>query len=216
MTPNELTDIIALELKAQGDFAFKRAVLARANAIRAQQLKRTLEKTPNDRKFFTQKVQVTMENFNSLENVGDLVCTWSRTTCSLPRPLRSNSILYDYVGALNGSNAYRYTAVGTSRFINTGPLGDKFINYHRDGNRLIVEHGGIPKILVVGIFEDPEQAYEIDAKARGCQNCDYWESQYPASQDVIDIIINEIVQRWKVEPENLEVNGTQNRPDITS
>lgn len=216
MTPNELTDIIALELKAQGDFAFKRAVLARANAIRAQQLKRTLEKTPADRKFFTQKVQVVMENFNSLEGVGELVCTHSRTTCNLPRPLRSNSILYDYVGAIDGSNAYRYTAVGTSRFINTGILAEKFINYHRDGNRLIIEKAGVPKILVVGIFDDPEQAYDIDAKTRNCTNCDFWESQYPASQDVIDIIINEIIQRWKVEPENLEVNGTQNRPDTTS
>jgi hypothetical protein len=216
MTPNELTDIIALELRAVNDWAFKRTVLARADAVREQQMKRTLEKTPQDRKFFVQEIQVPMENFNSMEGIGDMVCTWSRNACTLPKPLRANSILYDYVGSVDGSNAYRYTTRGASRFINAGKYAHHFILYHRDLNRLIVEKGGIPKILVVGVFANPEEAYNINAKTKGCTDCDYWESTYPCSGDVLDIIINEITSKWRSETVNLEANGTQNKPDPTA
>jgi hypothetical protein len=216
MTPNELTDIIALELGAVNDFTFKRTILARADTIREQQLKRTLEKTPQDRKFFVQEMQVPMESFNSMEGIGDMICTWSKPKCGLPKPLRANSILYDYVGSVDGSNAYRYTTRGAARFMTAGRYAQHFILYHRDRDMLTVEKGGIPSILVVGIFANPEEAYNINAKTKGCTNCDFWESTYPCSGDVIDIIINEIVSKWRSETINPEANGTQNKPDPTS
>ena len=215
MTPNELTDILALELGAVNDFTFKRAILSRANATRDQQLKRSLDKTPDDRKFFTQRIQVPMENYNSLEGT-DLVCTHSRTTCPVPKPLRANSIVYDYVGSVDGTHAFRYTTIGASHFLRAQQYAHRTIYYNTDRLDIIVEKGGIPKILVVGIFSDPEEAYNLDAKTRGCSNCDFWESEYPCSADILDIIIQEITGKWRTKPVNLEVNGTQNKPDPTT
>jgi hypothetical protein len=215
MTPNELTDILALELGAVNDFTFKRAILSRANATRDQQLKRSLEKTPQDRKFFTQAIQVAMENYNSIEGT-DLVCTYSRSICDTPRPLRANSTVYDYVGSVDGTNAFRYTTIGASHFLKAGNYTHKTYFYHTSPSRIIVEQGGIARILIVGIFDDPEVAYNLDAKTRECVNCDFWESQYPCSGDILDIIIQEITGKWRTKPVNLEVNGTQNRPDPTT
>jgi hypothetical protein len=211
MTPNALSDILAEALGAPNDFVFKRMILTRVNASRAQQLKRSLEKTPQDRKFFTQSIQVAMENYNYLEGT-TLTCMHSRSTCPIPKPLRSNSMLYDYVGSVAGDNAYRYTPIGSSKFLNKGTYAKHNNHYHPEGDLLVVETPGIPKVLVVGIFADPEFAFNLDARTRDCGSCDYWESEYPCSEDVLDIIIQDLSGRRQTQPVNLEANGTQNQP----
>lgn len=215
MTPNELTDLICLELGAVNDFVFKRAMLERANLTRNQQLKRSLDKKPQDRKFFTQRMLVPMENYNAFAGT-ELSCKWSRSTCKVPRPLRANSIVFDYVGAVDGSRAFRNTQEGTSKFVTAHPHAHHTIPFRLEGNVLVAEKPGIKEVLMVGIFADPEEAYNIDAQARGCTTCDFWESEYPCSEDVLDIVIQEITGKWRTKPVNLEVNGTQNRPDPTA
>jgi hypothetical protein len=215
MTPNELTDLICLELGAVNDFVFKKAMLARANLTRNQQLKRSLEKKPQDRKFFTQRILVPMENYNAFSGT-ELSCTWSRSKCTTPRPLRANSIVYDYVGSVDGFRAFRQTQEGTSKYITAHPHANHTYPFRYEEDKFVVEHAGIDKILAVGIFADPEEAYNIDAKTRECTSCDFWESQYPCSEDVLDIVIQEITGKWRTKPVNLEVNGTQNRPDPSS
>jgi hypothetical protein len=215
MTPNQLTDLIALELGVVNDFPFKRAMLARANAVREQQMKRALDKVPQDRKFFTQSVRVPMHNVDMLSGTG-LSQIYSRNKCAVPRVLRANSTLYDYVGALDGSNAYRYTPTGHSIYLQAGKYGHKEIHYYREGNDILVQRPGVPEILIVSIFADPEEAFNLDARTCACDDCDFWEEPYPCSGDIIDIIIQEITGKWKVKPVNTEVNGTQNQPNPTT
>jgi len=216
MTPNEITDLICLELGAENDFVFKQAMLARVNLSRNQQLKRSLEKSPQDRKFFTQRMLVKMENFNHFSGTDLPACTWSRSACYIPRPLRANGIVLDYAGAVDGSRAFRHTQEGTSRYVTAHPHAHHTYPFRIDDLRLVVERAGIEKSLVIGIFADPEEAYNIDAKTRDCKTCDFWESEYPCSEDVLDIVVQEITGKWRREPVNLEVNGTQNRPDPTA
>lgn len=212
MTSNELSDILATELGAVNDWVFKRTILARVNASRAQQMKRSLDKNSQDRKYFTQPIEVPMENYNYLAST-PLSCLQSRSTCQIPRPLRANSIYFDYVGAVDGSNAYRHTPIGSSHFLNKGPYTHHNIHYHPENGFLVVEKPGIPLVLVVGIFADPEAAYDLDAKTRGCTNCDFWESEYPCSEDVLDTVIKDIISEFRTKPVNLEANGTQNQPN---
>lgn len=215
MTPNELTDLICLELGSVNDFVFKKAMLERANLSRNQQLKRSLEKKPQDRKFFTQRMQVPMEAFDAFAGT-ELKCTWSRSKCAVPKSLRANSIVYDYIGSVDGSRAFRQTQEGTSKYITAHPHAHHTYPFRHEAGKLVVEHAGLDKILAVGIFADPEEAYNIDAEARGCTDCDFWESEYPCSEDVLDIVIQEITGKWRTKPVNLEVNGTQNKPDPSS
>jgi len=212
MTPNELTDILAMEIGSVNDWAFKRSVLARANATRAQLMKRTLEKTPQDRSVFTQAITVDMENFNFIDGTG-LECVQSRSVCDIPVPLRSNSIVFDYVGSVDGSHAYRETNIGMSQFLKAGRMGAKLIPYRYMDPRLYIEHPNVARVLIVGIFADPEEIYNLNAKLSACKDCDFWEARYPCSEDILDIIIKDIRESWRTRPVNQEVNGTQNKPD---
>jgi hypothetical protein len=212
MTPNQITDLLAMELRAEGNFPFKKAILERVNTLREQMLKRTLEKTPADRKFFVQPLRVPMENFNMLEGTS-LHKIWSRSKCALPRPLRANSTLFDYVGSLDGANPFRHTEPGHEAFLAEGRYGTLTLAYRMENYRLVVMQAGVPEVLVYGIFADPEDAYRIDAASRNCTDCDYWEAEYPCSGDVLDIILQEIVTKWRTPPVNLAVNGVQNAPN---
>lgn len=210
MTPNAMTDIIAMQLRAENNIPFKRAVLARANTIREQMLKRTLEKTPEDRKYFIQPIRIPLHDVNMLEGTG-LTKVRSENDCPLPRVLRANSILFDYLGALDGSNAFQYTAPGHEFFHEHHPYAKNTTRYRMEGRKLVVLAAGVPEVLGIGIYADPEVAFNIDAKANACQGCDFWESEYPCTGDVIDLIIQEITTKWHTQPVNLEANGTENQ-----
>jgi hypothetical protein len=214
MTPNEITEIIAQQLGSSGDFSFKRTLLARVNASRAQFMKRTLEKHPADRMYFIQKVAIPMKLADTLD-IDGATCKQSVPDCTaIPRPLRSNGILFDYVGSVDGSNAFTYAPFGASNYLGADPYskGQKFYSWENDS----LTTSPVDRIAVRGIFADPEEAYNLDAKTRSCTNCDFWESRYPCTEDVLDLIIKDVVAEWKTKPVNKEVNATQNEPDPTA
>jgi len=115
MTPSEITTLLASQLDKTFDDPFKLMMIKRVDAWRSRLIKNSLDKEPRDRRFFRQTIYLTMTK------VPEVACDLGFTLCDvaqslkIPKVLRANSIMFDYVGAINGANPFQETRLPEPR-----------------------------------------------------------------------------------------------------
>src|ERR1700744_2778732 len=112
---NEITTVIASNLKRETDEPFRRMLAVRVDYWRSTLISRSLEKHPDQRNFFTQSLWIPMECHSPIPCPTPLpICNVMRSKTPIPIPLRFGTTLFDYVGSIDGENPFEFASVGTS------------------------------------------------------------------------------------------------------
>ncbi len=203
MTVNEITTNIAGLLEREDDFTFRRSLLKNINGWRSALIKQSVERTPADRKFFTQTAYVEMEMFREIEDIA--VCApRSKSKKPLPRMLRAGSVQYDFVGSIDGNVPFGIYTFGTEKYLRSR-FTDGIPRYSEEDRHLIINNKFVKKVRIVGIPDDPEEWFMFTCSTG---DCDFWNSEYPAPAEIEQRIIQSILTidfRRPLPHENKEV-----------
>lgn len=198
---NRIVTIIASNLKREMDEPFKRILAVRVDYWRSTLISRSLEKHPDQRNFFTQTIWVPMECHSLIPCPTPMtLCNVMRSRVFVPIPMRFGTTLFDYVGSIDGENAFQIATVGTHEIMThsryTG--GDTYWEYTNKkilirNNKHNYAEKPLPMIRVDGVFDKP-----LDVMAFNCTNadaaCDYWNDPYPVTNDILQMITQYILQ----------------------
>jgi hypothetical protein len=210
MTPNEISTVLASMLDKTFDTPFKLMLMKRVDLWRARLLKNTLDKTPSDRKFFRSTI------FLSCTETQEVLCDLPVTTCPVwatarvVKPFRANSMLFDYIGGINGMNPFSEASPGTQYFKTKGKYSKNNVPFLFTDNRVIV-YDKVPMIRIDYIPEDPTTVQDYQCTPSANYVCDWWNEEYPCSLEILQIIFqairdNDFKQDPKLQEDSIPVN----------
>lgn len=159
---------------------------------RANYLQQSLEKHPDQRKFFQQTFTTDLERIPAGDcDIPHVTCDLLRTKCEIPTPLRSSTTLFDYIGTPDWMHAYGEIKpefqflLKFNRFTAANPKW-AFIN------KKIYIFGklNLRKLSVRGIFSDP---YAVN-QCCSTGNCFTDDMPFPMPADLLNSIVRDILQ----------------------
>lgn len=195
MTPNEITTVLSQKAGKAFDLPFKLILMEKVKALRSLLLKQTLEKTPADRKFFKSTIYLKLTEANSVPCSVPINCK-VYVSDKLPTPLRANSILFDYVGAVDAHNPFKETHPGMVQFVNSGKYSKSSVPFMYSDNRLFVLQS-VPMIRVDFIADDPMELVSFQCTTDE-DTCDVWNTEYPLSKEILALILQMITEELKI------------------
>jgi hypothetical protein len=195
MTPNEITTVMATALKKTFDTPFKLMLMERVTVWRSRLIKNSLDKTPADRKFFRQTVYLSLEKVPQVScNLPVDICDVARTA-TIPPPLRANSILFDYVGAINGANPFKELTPGMMAYFKSGKYSKNLIGYlYTDGKIEVYGNANLPMLRMDYIGDNPEDFASFACSPDLNKVCDFWNQEYPCPGDILQQILQFIAE----------------------
>jgi len=193
-TFNELALLIAEPLKRTLDVSFREQLKERIRYWRARLVKNSLDKKPTDRKFFTQTITIPMEEVEAAQCGIDLNCKVMRSTVDIPQPIRANSILFDFVGSVEGSNPFKMLKKWEMYYALKDKYAPKVTIYATwENKRIIIPHNPLTTYITIDyIAEDPEAAAAINC-ASTSENCSFDDEEYPIPGDIAQLIVQSIL-----------------------
>lgn len=201
MTPNEITTVLASGMNKVFDVPFKLMLMERVAVWRARHIRNTLEKNIQDRKFFRSTI------FLSCTKTKEVPCTLPVDVCDVfvtgkvPEPIRANGILFDNVGPISGSNPFIETSPGTAFYRTAGKYSKHSVGYIYSDQKIYVL-SSIPMIRVDFIAAYPEQVQDYQCTPTDDYTCDFWDTEYPCSADILQLIMQSIREvDFKQDPE---------------
>lgn len=206
MTLNE----IAVQLAAPLGREFDQPLLSMIKDLVAvwteRMIRNSLEKNPSDRKFFKQTVFLPLHEASG--DCGSTECTIMETD-DLPLPLRANSILFDFVGSVDGSTPFAYVSEGMEQFWQANRYSSQYLQYRWTGQRIqILAHGRPEKIKVVGVWPDPRSLAALLCGQGG--NCFPDDQEYMVSGDILQLVMQYVAEvglkDYKPQSQQTEVN----------
>lgn len=188
MTPslNEIAIQIAEPFGKQFEVPFLAMIKDRVDYLREKFMRQALEKNPGDRKYFLQSIVMPLKLSNAACG-SRFTCTVRRTVERIPRPLRVNGILFDYFGATDGSNAFKYMNRGLEEYQSSGKYTNNIIGYRYVNGFGDVLDDLVPEVLIDGIFANPRDAHRFDCTSKA--SCKPDDMEYPVSGDILSLII---------------------------
>jgi len=204
MTPNEITTVLASGFDKTFDVPFRRMLMERVDMWRARHIKNTLDKTPADRKFFRSTI------FLSTTETSSVPCTLPVTVCdvwvtgTLPTPLRANSMLFDFVGSVDGMTPFSESSPGMVNFKNKGKYSHKLVPYIFSNDKLYI-YKKVPMVRVDLIAALPIQLENFQCLGDSGTVCDFWDSPYPCPPEILQLIFQSIREvDFKTDPKLTE------------
>lgn len=193
-TFNELAVLIAEPLKRHLDEPFKAQLKARIKYWRSKLLRDTLNRNPKDRAFFIQYITVPMEQALAVECGIALDCRLTRSKVELPTLVRANNVLFDYVGAADGSNPFKYVPRYLLSYYLAATYAPLVSTYYAYENSRILtpKSPALKYVMVGGIFDDPEEAHRLQCGSG--EDCNFDEAEYPVSGELAQQIVQYILQ----------------------
>jgi hypothetical protein len=192
MTPNEITSLIASNLEKELDFAFKLQLMERVKYWRSRLLANSVQKSPQQRKFFRQTVFLKMTPQANVPNA-PYVAETVAVSDPVPQVVRAGDTMFDYVGGVDGKSPFREILPGTDNYLSTGKFAHKFPGYKIAGNYIYIDKAELPLIRVEAIFDDPQAAEQLSCECQGVA-CDTWNIPFPVSGDILQLIVQSILQ----------------------
>jgi len=192
-TLNELSELLAERTGRQLDIPYREELKVMINYWRTRLLVDSLNSRPDDRKFFMQWIEMPVEVVNLSDFAGFPDHEVLRTKCKIPKPIRANSKMYDFVGKLDRISTipiqepYEVAAMIHSEF-NSKQLRGTLIN----GYIYIFGTLLLPGISVALIPESIE-AYNACCVDCGSPTCVDDNAPYPISGDIEQRIIQAIL-----------------------
>ena len=198
---NEITTEIAEALGKEQDEPLKRVIANKVDAWRSTLIVRSLQKHPEERKFFTQTVYVPMVLANEIPCPTPFnACQVAKSKLYVPKPMRLGNELFEYVGSIDGQNPFKEAAVGTSQFLAKGRWMQKVVFWEYEnksirirGNDLTPYTNRLPMIRIDGVFDNPRAVMAYNCR-NNQGNCDYWDNPYPVTGDIKQMIVQYILQ----------------------
>lgn len=195
-TPNQIATYIASKLDREFDEPFKRMLMIPVDAWRATLVSRSLEKHPQQRRFFRQTIWMPMGESKAIPcKVPIPLCNIARSKYPLPAlPLRFGNELFDFVGTIDGMRGFIQADPGTLRGLMSGKYSQHKIFYEYTNEYFeIRQNKHIPMIRIDGVFDKPTLVMEFNCK-NGNGDCDWWNKEYPCPLDMVQMIIQSILQ----------------------
>lgn len=210
-TLNEIVQVLAEKNGTPYDVPFKESMKSIVNGWRAVLIRQTLQRHPEDRKYFLQsftmaleEVDVNVKGINTVTGHVQLV-----TVKNVPVPLRSNNIVFDYVGSPIYSEPYGYVAQWWESYMKFGTYTGKDRRFAYDDSKIklfnVCEQ---EEVGIVGIFDNPT---EVGLVNNACYNDDL---PYPVNEDIKEMIIRSILAAELRSPQSLdpaEIQVIQNK-----
>lgn len=194
MTLNEITTLIASHLGKELDMPFKLILAEKVNYWRARLLKDTLKGDIRSRRYNIQTLWVYPKTEGEIPecfNKEGLECKLYVTT-ELPKPLRANNILFDYVGTADGMTPYQETQSAYIPYLAHNKYSCNIVKYVYEQNRLkFYNKNDNLAVKVQGIFERPLDVFKYNC---GEGDCDIWNEEYPIKADSLQLVVQSILQ----------------------
>lgn len=215
MTPNEITTLIASNLEKELDFAFKKQLYERVKYWRSTLIKQTVDRSPQDAKFFKQTIYLKMEKIDASKCAPELCCFAATSLVDIPKSVRTTDAgIFMYLGSIDGGNPFGYADTATLKYLMSGKYGKLFFYYRIDNNRpFITQVPEIPILRIDDVFEDPEEAMKYASCDTVNDDCDFWNEEIPGlSQDISQRIVQSILSvdyNRPVKPDDhqIQING---------
>lgn len=191
MTPNEITTVLASGMNKTFDVPFRTMLMERVDLWRARHIKNSLDKTPADRKFFKSTI------FLSTTQTPEVPCDLPVTVCDvwvtgkIPQPLRANSMLFDYVGAVNGMNPFLESHPGTVQYKNSGRYSKGVVPFIYTNEKLYI-YKKVPMIRVDFIASTPTDLQNYQCVSDASKVCNFWDTEYPCTPEILQLIFQSI------------------------
>lgn len=192
MLKKEIAILLAEPRNRQFDIPFLRMLGDRADVWRSRLIRNTLNKNPLERKFFKQTLivpltpDVTWEcgpTFSCLKGISD----------PIPQLVRANNIMFDFIGSQDGTQQFVAAEPGAQCYLEQSSMLSKFISYEVIDNRIVVNNPSVRLMRIDGVFDQPDEVHKFNCQALGIRGeCDPLEKDYPASGDIIQLIIQSI------------------------
>lgn len=194
MTPNEITTLIASNLKKETDLRFRRQLYERVKYWRGTILKQSIDRSPGDLKYFRQTVYMPMEKIRELDCVDEVGCFVARTVDKVPTPLRLNdSGVFSFVGSIDGLRPFSMADPGTVKYLN-GKYSGRIVYYLYTNQRIVIpRYPDLPKIRIDDVFDNPEEAMIYESCDTTSPDCDWWNKDMPMSADITQRVIQSIL-----------------------
>lgn len=197
---NEITTVIASNLKREIDEPFRRMLAVRVDYWRSTLVGRSLEKHPDQRNFFTQTLWMPMVCGPAIPCTTPLpLCNIMSSKIIIPIPLRFGNTLFDYVGSIDGKNPFTFASVGTSHIMQHGRYAKEKTFWLYTNKKVQIESTvdynmkPIPMIRIDGVFDRPLDVIDIN-----CENpsitCDRWNDPYPITNDMLQMVTQYILE----------------------
>ena len=159
---------------------------------RADYTRQFLDNYPQERKQFLQSFLVEMEEIDEGECGVELACNFWRSKCELVIPIRSKTIIWDFVGAPDFSVSFGYLAPEFMRFQMASKYTGDLPKWFWENKKLSVRNEESIKFLGVrGILEDPRELNTCACSTDGSQECFDDDSPLPMAQDILNAIIRD-------------------------
>jgi hypothetical protein len=212
-TKNEIVTILAERVGRQFDLAFKRELGVMVDYWRSTIMRQKLRERPQDRSFFKDGFVLELEKALVTEcaEIG-LDCTILRTVKTIPRPVRSNNIVFDYIGTDDFINPWGVIQTWYYKFKKSSKFTGANTVWMYKNNRIYVLNAGplLKYIGVEGVFEDPRSVEEVKlcSETGGCASDDI---DFNTPGDITQAIIQSILStelRSMVNSERAEIPVT--------
>jgi hypothetical protein len=213
-TLNEIATLLAERAGRQFNQGFKEEMKFRINQARTRLIKNSLEKHPEDRKYFYQTIIIKLESTKgkNCEIKDDCLM---RTIDLVPKTIRVNSILFDYVGTSDMITPFGYALPEQVKFFKFSKYTGKNKKYSLLNERIyIFNDQNIREIGIRGIFADPNEVNKY--RCSPDVPCIPDDEEYPMPPDLVDTLIIYIMDtffKMPGTPNTEEVNINENAKD---
>lgn len=213
MTLNEITQIITERAGRPFDQPFRLQVKDLVKLWRMRLMKESMERHPNDKKFFLQKFVAPLTEVDIVECPFSIDCNILRTG-KLPKPIRTNS-LFDFVGTVDFSKTFTYSQPEVATYHNHAKWTGHLTRYSYVDNYIYIHNpptNELEYIGIRGIFEDPAELQSFYCDSNADKTCYTDDVEFPIPGDLIQPLIQSILatELKIVQPERKEeikVNG---------
>jgi hypothetical protein len=196
MTPNEITSLIASNLNKELDLPFRLQLMERVKVWRSRLIANSIQKIQQQRKFFKQTIYMRMQEGNNTPCAALVGCPVAITTDDVPMVVRVGNQMFDFIGSVNGSTAFIEAQPGMQQYQNTGRFSKEWTKYERINDKILVAQPDLPWLRIDAIFDDPMKIleYNCTCSAEVAGSCDVWDTQFPVSGDIMQLVIQSILQ----------------------
>jgi hypothetical protein len=94
---------------------------------------------------------------------------------------------------VDGKSPFREVQPGTGNYMKTGRFADHFIEFEYTGGYIFSSKKDLPMSRADGIYDDPMYVFECNC-ATTHTDCDTWNTEYPMSGDIAQLVIQSILQ----------------------
>jgi len=158
---------------------------------RANYTQQFIEKHPEQRALFLQKVTIELEKVPKDDCEPVKGCEIMRTKCEVPTPIRNSNTIFDFVGDSNFVNGYRKQDPAYIQDNSANRFTAKKPTWYYMNKRIYVYNSTVIKrIGIRGVFEDP-----MAVTACACEGTPCFDetADYPMSLDLLNPIVRDIL-----------------------